>query len=279
MGGGIPMTFSGEGGWGICTLVSKKPILPKQSVDQQNYISSPCYYEYEFALPKKDNTLPLALGQQLTLCCLDDNNQVAKGDFYTFSPRNKKGSFSILLPVYSRKEEHVSFQLGRDRANFARVVETELDVGDEVALKPGKSTLSYRGPYLPITDMIYIASNLGIVPVLPMVRAVLPQDSSTVENVSVIWVNDDVHDFDLAFSELEKDFHKYSRKLDVSCILVDDLRNEESYVDNTEMEQAIPEFSKGSMVVLSGPELFSEKVGEYLRNSKNYPENCVCVLP
>ena len=52
--------------------------------------------KYEFKLPKADNILNLALGQKVSLCCLDNEDKVAKKDYYLFSPKSKKGSFSIL---------------------------------------------------------------------------------------------------------------------------------------------------------------------------------------
>jgi hypothetical protein len=37
--------------------------------------------QYDFDLPEPDYVLPLDLGQQVSLCCLDNDNNVAKGDF------------------------------------------------------------------------------------------------------------------------------------------------------------------------------------------------------
>ncbi len=92
---GVPMIFEGDGedGWGVCTLSAVKPLGRSQ------------YMEYEFKLPKADNVLQLALGQQLTLCCLDSADNVAKRNFYVYSPKNTKGQFSVITPPHIPEED------------------------------------------------------------------------------------------------------------------------------------------------------------------------------
>lgn len=148
--------------------------------------------------------------------------------------------------------------------------------GDEVALKPGKSTLEYRGEHVPVTDMVYIASGLGIVPIVDQVKAITPKGTSSVKVTSVVWINDQRSDFDLAMDELESEYTKYSTKLAVSCIMDDVMKN--PMEGNAEVEEAVPYFNAGTMAVISGPKRFSEKAKAYLMR-KGYPENCICVLP
>jgi len=92
---GVPMVFEGdaEDGWGVCTLSSVKPVGRSQ------------YTEYEFKLPKADNILQLALGQQLTLCCLDSADNVAKRNYYVYSPKSTKGQFSVITAPYVPEED------------------------------------------------------------------------------------------------------------------------------------------------------------------------------
>lgn len=258
---GLPMPFDGEDGWGVCTLRAKKRI------------GRSSYSQYDFDLPRSDYVLPLGLGQQVQLCCLDDEGNVAKGNFFTYSPRSTMGMFSIVAPNKSPSEN--KFAVGKDRANFARVLKDDMKVGDEVALKPGSRKLEYRGQYLPVTDMVYVASGPGVVPVIEQAKAVLPSGTSSVKGVSVIWINDDVKDFDLAVSQLESEYFKYSSKLAVSCI-VDDIRKN-AMEENPEIEEAIPNFYPGTMAVVSGPREFTEKAREYLVE-REYPEDCICVL-
>jgi len=117
---GVPMTFDETDpetqGWGVCTLEGKKNIGRSR------------YVQYDFSLPREDNTLNLSLGQQLTLCCLDEKNNVSKGDFYLFSPRNAKGRFSILTPEVKNEDKskelpiNVELEIGKETGNFVSCV-------------------------------------------------------------------------------------------------------------------------------------------------------------
>ena len=143
-------------------------------------------------------------------------------------------------------------------------------------MQPGPRTLTYRGEYLPVTDMLYIASGSGIVPVLDQVKAVLPSGSSSVKSVTVIWVNDREEDFDVALSSLEDEYFKYSTKLAVSCVV------NENYglklAENEEVEEALIPFQPGTMSVIAASKRFSNEARAMLMES-GYPEECICVLP
>lgn len=262
---GIPMSFDAtdKQGWGVCTLRSKRR-LGKSS-----------FVQYDFDLPEPDYTLPLALGQQISLCCLDNESNVAKGDFFPYNHDaiQKPGSFSILAP--NRSPDAIEFALGEDGANFVRVLKQDMKVGDEIALRPGKKRLAYRGQYLPVTDMVYIACGSGVVPVLDQVRAVLPKGSSSVKSVTVVFINDSAKDFDVTAELLEKEYFKYSSKLAVSCV-VDDLLIH-PIQDNVEINGVVPAFQQGTMAVLAGPEVMTKKAAAYLVD-RGYPEDTICVL-
>ena len=114
------------------------------------------------------------------------------------------------------------------------VLRDELRPGDEVAIKPGKHHLAYNGKHVPVTDMVYVASGLGVVPVLDQVKATLPRGSSSVKTSSIVWLNSDRETFDLAMDDLEKEYLKFPSKLAVSCILDDVVKNRSA------VEHAIP---------------------------------------
>lgn len=262
------MEFEGDGGvedgWGVCTLSSVTPIARSQ------------YKEYEFKLPKAEHVMQLALGQQLTLCCLDSADNVAKRNYYVYSPKNTRGQFSIITSEYVPEDVvEMKKRRARGEGDFNQVLATELQVGDEIALQPGPRTLDYKGEYLPVTDMVYFASGDGIVPVIDQVKSVLPPGSSSVKGVSVIWTNHDEKDFDIALSTLEDEYFKYSTKLAVSCVVED---GKGSLKDNEEIEESVPPFIPGTMAVVSGPRAFAIRAITALM-SKDYPENCICVLP
>jgi ferredoxin-NADP reductase len=150
-----------------------------------------------------------------------------------------------------------------------------LKVGDEIAVKPGDRKLEYRGTHFPVTDMVYIASGVGIVPILEQVRAVLPSGQSSVKSVTVIWIDEDASNFDVISEQLEREYNKYTTKLAVSCI-VENLRVN-TLADNNSIVNAIPEFIPGTMAVLSGPRPMQRKGVTYLTN-RGYPEDCICLL-
>eukprot|EP00804_Cyclotella_cryptica_P019588 CCRYP_014346-RA/>CCRYP_014346-RA protein AED:0.10 eAED:0.10 QI:378/1/1/1/1/1/3/200/449 len=256
-----PMPFEGDGGWGKCTLRSKRKIGSKFTV-------------YEFALPKSEYSLPLGLGQQLDFCCLSLDDDVVTGSFYPYEMNDgERGVVRVVVPNRDAKGNAALVGLGSSK--FIEVLH-DLRPGEEVAIRPGKPTLTYRGEHVPVTDMVYIASGLGIVPIVDQVKAITPKGSSSVKVISVVWINDERSDFDLAMEELENEYTKYSTKLAVSCILDDVIKN--PMEENAEVEEAVPYFNAGTMAVISGPKRFSEKVKAYLMR-KGYPENCVCVLP
>ena len=156
----------------------------------------------------------------------------------------------------------------------------ELQTGDEVAIKPGKAHLTYNGKHAPVTDMVYVASGLGIVPILDQIKAITPRGSSSVKTSSVVWLNSNRGDFDLAMEDLEQEYMKYPTKLAVSCIMLDNDTADNSVAldGNKEVEEAVPYFNAGTMAVICGPKRFAEKAKGYLMR-KGYPENCICVLP
>jgi len=262
---GIPMTFgNGEDAWRACILSSK------ESVGNSKYV------RYTFGLPNKSNILPLSLGQKLSLCCLDDDENVAKGGFYLASPRSALGSFSIVVPRGAR--EDVEFAIGTENSNFVRVLENDLKIGDEVALLPGDQTLQYRGEFMPVTDILYIGSGAGIVPIVDQVKSVIPSGISSVKSVSIMWVNEDANDFQVAFRELKNEYYKYHKLRTISCYVNNVKDKFTDYHKYDEIREIITDFSPGKMVVVSGPAIFSKNAVSYLLQ-RGYPEECVCVLP
>lgn len=163
------------------------------------------------------------------------------------------------------------------------VLRNELQPGDEVAIKPGKSHLTYHGQHVPVTDMVYLAAGLGVVPVLDQIRAIAPRGASSVDTASVVWLNERRRDFDLAMDDLEAEYMKHPTKLAVSCVLLDAAEGETDaghgpWEGHREVEEAVPYFDAGSMAVVCGPTRFAEGARGYLMR-KGYPEDCICVLP
>eukprot|EP00816_Leptocylindrus_hargravesii_P011949 CAMPEP_0196824100 /NCGR_PEP_ID=MMETSP1362-20130617/90414_1 /TAXON_ID=163516 /ORGANISM="Leptocylindrus danicus, Strain CCMP1856" /LENGTH=450 /DNA_ID=CAMNT_0042204235 /DNA_START=138 /DNA_END=1490 /DNA_ORIENTATION=- len=271
----VPMKFAnGQEGWGVCTLLDRRDV-PLKSSSSSGDGSAGEYVEYTFALPRAENYIPLALGQQVSMCCLDAEQNVAKGDFYPFSPRFQTGKFSIVVPKCGGDVDKLEASIGADRSNFAQVIQNDLSIGDEIALKPGPTTLEYRGQYLPVTDMLYFVSDTGVVPILEQVKAVLPSGTSSVKNVNVVWVNKKSEQFELAYDQLEEEFFKFNTKLEVGCCLVDDYLYMEN---NGEIIESVPDFRPGAMAVVAGPTEFVRQAERFLK-SRGYPNEVICALP
>eukprot|EP00519_Triparma_laevis_P001720 CAMPEP_0182510064 /NCGR_PEP_ID=MMETSP1321-20130603/27930_1 /TAXON_ID=91990 /ORGANISM="Bolidomonas sp., Strain RCC1657" /LENGTH=457 /DNA_ID=CAMNT_0024716467 /DNA_START=143 /DNA_END=1513 /DNA_ORIENTATION=- len=244
--------------WGVSTLVSKEPI------------GEAGYVRYTFKIPE-GKVLPLDMAQQLTLCCLDAGSNVAKSDFFVSSARHVAGKFEIVATRGAKKDEAV---LGRESAAFHSVLYEQMEVGDEVAIKPGKSTLEYRGQDLPVTDMVYLCNGLGVVPIINQVKELVGVQSSTVQTLSVVWINEKPEEFYKgAYNELEDEFYKYNKKLDVSCCLANDVYAG-AMSDNEEIVTSVPDFQPGTMAVLAGPDYFVKKANMFLQ-SKGYPADCI----
>lgn len=261
-GPAVPMTFEGEGGWGVCTYQGG------EAVGKSGYV------RHDFSLPDSDNVLPLTLGQHVALCCLDNSDNVVQAEFYPYSERSQQGKFSILLPEGTNFAEDEN-ELGIDKGGFSKLLKTELEIGDEIALKPGGVSLEYRGQYLPVKEMVFLCSGEGIVPVLEQVRAVLPEGSSSVQLVSVLWLCRYTKDFDVADTLLEAEYRKYPSKLAVTCV-DDDLRSGKME-DNKDVVDSVPDFLPGTMAIVTGPRAFRRKAKQYLLNA-GYPNDTICVM-
>ncbi len=147
-------------------------------------------------------------------------------------------------------------------------------------MRPGPKTLNYNGQYWPVTDMVFLVYGSGVVPILDQIKSILPSYSYTsVRIASVTWVNNDYDAFDLAVTQLENEFYKYNKKLDVSCCLATLLNTDKRLEDYADIEQSIPNFQPGTMAVISGPTEFSDKASAYLQSNRNYPMDCICILP
>jgi hypothetical protein len=258
-----PLAFVGDQ-WGVATLSSKVPL------------SDSGYSKYTFTLPSA-STLGLDLGQQVTLCCLDSAKNVVKSDFYAASSRDTVGSFDVIgLSSGAHTADKAAAVLGSTGATFHHVLDSQLAVGDEMAIKPGKSSLTYRGR-APVTNMVMFCAGLGVVPMLNQVREVLASRGSSVTSVTLVWVNEKTGEFDMSYPELEREFYKYTKKLEVSCCLSPDLYSD-NLAQNEHVIASLPDYAEGTMAVVAGPDYFVKKATQLLVN-RGYDGDSVCQLP
>ena len=124
---------------------------------------------------------------------------------------------------------------------------------------------------------VLVCSGLGVVPMINQVKEVLRSRKSTVKTVSVVWINEKAEEFTVAYDELEREFYKYNKKLEVSCCLEEDLYSG-VLGDNEEFSSSLPNFTDGTMAVVAGPDYFIKKATQYLVQ-RGYKSDCVCALP
>jgi len=183
--------------WGVARLVSRSEVTKGSG-----------YYRCRFSIGRGE-TLGLSMGQQVNLCCLSRKNEVVKAGFHP-TRLNSVGTFDILTmsPICPttglKRRAEIEAVLGREQGRFHWVVGRELKIGDEVALKPWRNSLEYRGEALPVTDMVFFVSGLGISAVLSQLEKLLPRGVGSVGTVSVIWVNEEEGEFGVGYDELER---------------------------------------------------------------------------
>jgi hypothetical protein len=83
---------------------------------------------YEFALPKPEYNIPLALGQQLDFCCLSSDDDICTGSFYPFEVGNdsdsiQRGVVKIVVPECDSVEKNAA-QVGMGNSKFVSVSST-----------------------------------------------------------------------------------------------------------------------------------------------------------
>jgi hypothetical protein len=83
-------------------------------------------------------------------------------------------------------------------------INTQLKSKDEpqvLALRKGENTLDYKGSDA-IRSLSLVASGLGIIPIVQILRSVLMTEDVAVDNIDLLWINDNKDDF-LLSNEVE----------------------------------------------------------------------------
>ena len=223
----------GRDDWSICTLSERESLSSR-------------YVKYRFELEDPSAKLPLEVGQEVLLCTVDSQNRVFKEPFFPLSPTSARGYFDVVL----RRER----DSGSDK--FSKALET-LALGDEIALKTGKMKLNYIGNDDEITDITVVASGMGIIPAINILRGILPGSDSTIEDIKVLWINEDKGDF-FCNNELEKLEYRYFERLAVKRILENDLYAADLSKVNELKDQFSP-YESGKIAIICGPDYVISK--------------------
>lgn len=150
-----------------------------------------------------------------------------------------------------------------------------MEIGDQIAAKPGTNQLTYRGE-TPITDVLVVANGVGVAPTLQLVRELLPGSSSSVERASMVYVNKRQEEF-INVKEVEAVWFKHSKKLDVSCVLDEDPESADLWRNEAFRASVPSQHRPGTMVVVAGTVDFKEQVAAHLI-SLGYPEEAIVKL-
>uniref|UniRef100_A0A7S1XNN4 Flavoprotein pyridine nucleotide cytochrome reductase-like FAD-binding domain-containing protein n=1 Tax=Phaeomonas parva TaxID=124430 RepID=A0A7S1XNN4_9STRA len=234
--------------WFACTLESVNP-----AGDSEGWL------KYRFKLKDKAASLPLDIGQGVTICGLDDDDRVVRMDMPLLSPRKARGYFEVV--VRSDSDEPL-----------LQVLST-LAPGDEIAAKCGPQRLDYTAEYQPVTSVVALVNADGILPALGVAQELLPSKEGSVETFNIVWVNDKEADF-VMYDEVERLFYKFPKQMDVSCVIDEDIV---SGIDsNAAVLDSVPRWEPGAMAIVAGDPGFCSSARSFLEAVAEYPNDTIC---
>jgi hypothetical protein len=146
---------------------------------KRKLVNGRCQYDF---CANPTTSCHLDLGQQVSLCCLDNDITVAKGRlFFVYSPEvpGYQVSFSILAP---NNRSPPPGTVGPTQPICTRLENKNMKVGVRVPFD-GYRRLAYRGRALTRDGMVYIAEPESC-RLVDQVRAVLPNGSRAVSRVA-----------------------------------------------------------------------------------------------
>ena len=231
--------------WGVCVL-SQKELLPGG------------YFRYRFEIDSSNAVLPLQLGQEISMCSVDNKEKVLKEAFFPVSSPLARGYFDIMTKIGGESAS--------DR--FARSL-SELLLGDEIAYKGGRYRLNYLGSNYPIKAVSIVASGLGATSALQILQNVLPGDSTTIENVEMVWINENEEDY-ICTDKIRQYEYGHLEKFTLDRIIEDDLYGR-GFTRKDEIKQTLSSFDKGRIAIICAPEYVVGKARNFLTTELGYP--------
>ena len=220
---------------------------------------------YRFELSNDNAILPFTVGQELVLCAVDARDKVLKSSFYPVSKSNDRGFFEVLVD-----RAHSSVEAN----NFNRNLDT-LALGDEIAFKGGRQRLNYMGNE-PIYGISVAASHLGIAPAIQLLRGVLGDRSSAVEDTELLWLNEDEEDF-VCQEDVEGLEYRHIEKLAVSRIVEEDLYAA-AYARSEAIQEAIVPYDEGRLGVICAPDYIVPGLRRLFQDL-GYPSDNIITVP
>ena len=155
---------------------------------------------------------------------------------------------------------------------------SELQLGDEVAIKVDSSTaLKYAGADDPIRSLTLIASGIGIVPVIQLLRKVYKEKGFQLDSCEVLWINSKKEDFIFA-PELDKMENQFTDSLSIVRVL-DVNVGSESTVLNPKLVESLPLYEPGRVSVIAANKEISNKFSNALIEKLNFSKNNIVICP
>ena len=203
--------------------------------------------------------------QQIILCAIDSSDRALKEPYFPITTSSTRGYFEIITRRYTSNKTVILDKV-------AKLLET-LPLGEELAFKTGKYRLDYQGKDDPIRKVSLLVSGLGITPALQMLRGVLPGKDSTVEEVEVLWVNEEKADF-ICNKEMEMLEYRYIEKLYVARTLQSDLYGMD-IAKNAKVREELTPYEEGRIAVVCGPDYVVSKARSLFVDLLGYPTDNV----
>ena len=153
----------------------------------------------------------------------------------------------------------------------------DLSIGDELAFKGGPYRLNYEGKDDPIQSMTVIASGLGVASSLQIIPGVLGDPETTVEDIELLWVNNDQSDF-ICEKDVTSFERMYSPKLFVSKVSEPGLFEDDvDFTTHDKILGSLSAYSTGRIAVICGPNAVTEKFSRFLRDVGYPNDNILCI--
>jgi ferredoxin-NADP reductase len=150
-----------------------------------------------------------------------------------------------------------------------------LTYGDEVAVKYGENVLNYKGSENPIKHLTIVASGVGIVPVLDIIKRILGDSDYEIEGCELLWINDSEEDF-IFNKEVEKLEHLYPDQFSCARVLDHAVTDKDSILD-ARVENALPLSEPGRVALVAAPHTVSQKFKPVLDALVYPPQNVISI--
>lgn len=200
---------------------------------------------------------------QLSMCSIDARDRVLKESFFPVSSSNARGYFDVLVR-----------RGASESTAFTKTLET-LALGDELAFKGGRYRLNYLGQDDPISSMTVVASGLGVSPTLQILRGILSDRDSTVDDIELLWLNENSEDF-VCESEVESLELRHIEKLVVTRVIEGDIYGRD-LLKNEQVQDSVSPYEEGRVAIICTPDYIASTLRTLFQDLGYPAENILTI--